>query len=240
MSIECLLVPAGRFPMGSANEQYSEAPIHAVAISRPFYLGRLPVTQRQWASLRSGNPSAFPLSPDHPVDSVSWLDAVRFCELASAHTGRSVRLPSEAEWEYASRAASQSEFFFSQEGPFADEASIPARLRRKLRDYAWFDENSRDTTHAVGLRRPNAWGLGDMIGNVWEWCADYWHNHYDGAPGDGRPWLEPRPTRPLRCLRGGAWDMNAFRCRSCYRSWDAEDLRTNRFGFRVCVDSAQR
>ncbi len=105
-----------------------------------------------------------------------------------------------------------------------------------MQAYAWFDENSRDTTHAVGLRQPNPFGLHDIVGNVWEWCADFWNAGYAGAPDDGAPWLQQRKPRPLRCLRGGAWDMNAFRCRSSYRSWDWESQATSRFGLRVCAE----
>jgi formylglycine-generating enzyme required for sulfatase activity len=101
--------------------------------------------------------------------------------------------------------------------------------------YAWFDLNSGDGTRAVGLKRPNPWGLHDMLGNVWEWCADAWHEGYVGAPDDGGPWAEGAARQPRRCLRGGAWDMNAFRCRSPYRSYDHSELATNRFGFRVAV-----
>lgn len=236
--MELLLVPTGRFNMGSSNENFSEAPIHPVRIPRSFYLGRFPVTQRQWVSLCRDNPSAFQESADQPVDSVSWPDAMRFCERLSVEAGRPVRLPSEAEWEYACRAGSASEFFFSSEGPFPDDGSVREALRRELLNYAWFEDNSNETTHAVGLKEPNKWGLHDMIGNVWEWCADHWHDGYRGAPDDGTAWIESGDARPRRCLRGGAWDMNAFRCRSCYRSWDWEHVAANRFGFRICVDES--
>jgi formylglycine-generating enzyme required for sulfatase activity len=207
-----------------------------VTIERAFDLGRSPVTQRQWESLSGGNPSHFGLSGDHPVDSVSWPDAVLFCQRASERSGRCVRLPSEAEWEYACRAGSRDEFFFCDEGPFCDENAIPHEVRVQLHEFAWFDENSLETTHAVGTKRANLWGLHDMIGNVWEWCQDHWHADYRGAPANGNPWLDGPEAKPRRCLRGGAWDMNAFRCRSCYRSWDWETLATDRFGLRICVE----
>lgn len=163
---------------------------------------------------------------------------MRFCERLSVKAGRRVRLPSEAEWEYACRAGSSSELFFSSEGPFPDDGSVREAVRRELLNYAWFEDNSNETTHAVGLKDPNNWGLHDMIGNVWEWCADHWHDGYRGAPDDGTAWIESADARPRRCLRGGAWDMNAFRCRSCYRSWDWEHVAANRFGFRICVDES--
>ena len=121
-------------------------------------------------------------------------------------------------------------------GPFLDETEITPEIRRELCRFAWFDLNSRDRTHPVCQKDPNAWGFFDMIGNVWEWCADVWHSGYDSAPDDGSPWLDDAARQPRRCLRGGAWDMNAFRCRSSYRSFDHRELATNRFGFRIALD----
>jgi|GEM_PF-6684890 len=89
----------------------------------------------------------------------------------------------------------------------------------------------------VGRKRPNRWGLHDIVGNVWEWCADVWHNNYVGAPEDGSPWMAGSHRQPRRCLRGGAWDLNAFRCRSTYRSYDWKDLATDRFGLRIAADA---
>jgi len=234
--IELRLIAAGSFEMGSQNRNFSEAPVHNVTIAQSFQIGKFPITQRQWVAVCGTNPATFQESGDHPVENVNWVDAVRFCNLASDKTGRSVRLPSEAEWEYACRAGTPGEFFFTAEGPFSDDTSISGRVRKELAKFAWFDFNSREATHPVGAKSPNPWGLHDMIGNVWEWCADRWHDSYAGASNDGRPWLDSKGSRPLRCLRGGAWDMNAFRCRSCYRSWDWESIATNRFGFRICVD----
>jgi formylglycine-generating enzyme required for sulfatase activity len=236
-SIELVRLPPGTFLMGSRNELFSEAPPHEVTIAHPFCLGKYPVTQRQWELVTGANPSHFGPSPEHPVDSVSWADASHFCELLSRRCGLTVRLPSEAEWEYACRAGTSAEFFFSGAGPFVDDEAVPHEIRLALRDYAWFHENSGGTTHTVGEKRPNPWGLHDLTGNVWEWCADHWHDGYTGAPADGRPWVEAAPRRPLRCLRGGAWDMNGFRCRSTYRSWDWEQMATSRIGLRICIES---
>jgi formylglycine-generating enzyme required for sulfatase activity len=105
-----------------------------------------------------------------------------------------------------------------------------------LCDCAWFDLNSGDCTQPVGQKKSNPLGLHDLLGNVWEWCSDVWCSTYVGAPCDGRPRLDGADLQPRRSLRGGAWDMNAFRCRSSYRSFDFRHLATNRFGFRVAVD----
>ncbi len=233
--IELVPIPAGDFIMGSGNEMYSEAPEHPVRFRAGFLLGRFPITQAQWTAVMGDNPSALGAEPDLPVDTVSFDHASEFCERLAGRTRCRVRLPSEAEWEYACRAGTTAEFFFGSWGPFLDDSEVPADVRRALGDFAWFEENS-DGTRPVGCKRPNPWGLHDMLGNVWEWCADVWHADYAGAPDDGRPWLDGADHQPRRCLRGGAWDMNAFRCRSPYRSYDHHDLATNRFGFRVAVD----
>jgi formylglycine-generating enzyme required for sulfatase activity len=236
VELELILVRRGRFIMGSENQLFSESPPHAVCFRADFLLGKYPVTQSQWEAVMGANPSAFCNSPNLPVDSVSWDQALEFCDRLSERSGNRVRLPSEAEWEYACRAGTQNDFFFGPWGPFLDETEIPSAARSVLFDFAWFDLNSRDRTHPVGLKQPNAWGFYDMIGNVWEWCADVWHSGYGGAPGDGSPWLDDA-AQPRRCLRGGAWDMNAFRCRSSYRSYDHKELPTSRFGFRIAADA---
>ena len=170
------------------------------------------------------------------MESVSWEEAQDFCQRLTAATGRLVRLPSEAEWEYACRAGTVTEYFFADGGPFADDAGIPAALQIELADYAWFELNSEDTTHPVGQKRPNPWGLHDMIGSVWEWCADAWSDSYAGIPTTGAPRRAAGSGDDLRVLRGGAWNMPAFRCRSTYRSWDWKHLATDRFGLRVVVE----
>jgi formylglycine-generating enzyme required for sulfatase activity len=234
VQIELVSIRPGEFRMGSENEYFSEAPTHLVRMP-DFLLGKYPVTQAQWLAVMGNNPSAFRAAPDHPVESVSWDQAATFCRRLSDQSGRLVRLPSEAEWEYACRAGTPGDFFFGPWGPLLDESEAPSEARYALCEYAWFDLNSGASTQPVGLKRPNPWDLHDMLGNVWEWCADVWHDGYAGAPCDGSPWVEGEERQPRRCLRGGAWDMNAFRCRSPYRSHDHRELATNRFGFRVAV-----
>jgi eukaryotic-like serine/threonine-protein kinase len=224
ITVELVLIPTGDFLMGSGNDFFSENPIHTVSFRSGFLLGRFPVTQEQWQAVMGYNPSAFRDSPNHPVDSISCDQAAEFCRRLSGLSGKLVRLPSEAEWEYACRAGTTGEFFFGHWGPFWDDSEVPWEVRQALCDYAWFDLNSGGCSKPVGLKLPNPWGLHDMLGNVWEWCADVWHDDYAGAPQDGGPWFEGEERQPRRCLRGGAWDMNAFRCRSSYRSYDHKDL----------------
>jgi formylglycine-generating enzyme required for sulfatase activity len=237
ISAEFVVIPPGHFLMGSNNALYSEAPVHSVCFQSSFLLGRYPVTQAQWQAVMGFNPSSFGNHPDQPVENVSWDEATEFCRRLGAQSRRRVRLPSEAEWEYACRAGTTNEFFLGPWGPFVDDSEIPWAVRDALLDYAWFDLNSGGRSQPVGLKRPNPWEIHDMIGNVWEWCADVWHGDYVGAPSDGGPWLERDGQQPRRCLRGGAWDMSAFRCRATYRSHDHKTLATNRFGFRMAMDA---
>lgn len=220
-------IPAGRFTMGSANglPHAPEGPEHAVEIGE-FWMADSPVTVEQFQAVMGHNPSQFDGAPDHPVDSVSWVQACEFCSAVSSRSGKFVRLPSEAEWEYACRAGSTTQYHFG------DSAA-------GLSDYAWFEDNSGGRTAPVRRKKPNAWGLHDMIGSVWEWCLDSWHSEYDGGPCDGSPWLNESSRQRPYCVRGGAWDMDAFRCRSSYRSYDWEETATSRNGFRVVVAKAE-
>jgi eukaryotic-like serine/threonine-protein kinase len=220
--MDLILVPPGTFVMGSDRGLPLESPVHAVTVAHPFLLGKCPVTQEQWAAVVGTNPSEFRGGRGLPVDSVSWDDAQTFCARLGQAAGRIVRLPSEAEWEYACRAGTATEFFHGE-----SEADLAA--------YAWFDRNSQGRTHRVGTKAANPWGLHDMTGNVWEWCEDVWHGDYEGAPADGEPWREGAERQPRRCLRGGAWNFDAFRCRSAYRSREWRHFATNHFGLRVAV-----
>jgi formylglycine-generating enzyme required for sulfatase activity len=220
--IELVQVPGGEFLMGSANGLELERPPHRVTIGRPFRIGGVPVTQAQWRAVMGTDPSEFRGDDRLPVEGVSWDDATAFCAALSRLAGRTVRLPTEAEWEYACRAGTTTEFFFGE----AEDA---------LPEYAWFHLNSGGRTHPVGAKRPNPWGLFDMAGNVWEWCADVWHSDYTGAPADGSAWREREDQQPRRCLRGGSWNFDGFRCRSAYRSREWKEFATNHFGFRVVV-----
>lgn len=221
-AIDLLAIDSGVFQMGSSQGLPLEIPVHRVHIARRFLLGKFPITQGQWEAVMPHNPSVFSGADDLPVDSVSWEDAKAFCAKLASTSGRVVRLPSEAEWEYACRASAVNEFFFGD-----DESH--------LCEHSWFDLNSHARTHPVGMKKPNNWGLYDMAGNVWEWCEDVWHSDYETAPNDGSPWQENAAEQPRRCLRGGAWNYDAFRCRSAYRSREWKHHATDHFGFRIVV-----
>jgi len=152
---------------------------------------------------------------------VSWHKAVEFCHKLSQRTGQTVRLPSEAEWEYACRAGTTGKYCFGD-----DES--------KLGSYAWYWENPEKRTHPVGQKSSNAWGLHDMHGNVFEWCEDITHENYQGAPSDGTAWINGG-DRDQKVLRGGSWNINAFGCRSAYRTGDLAGVSDDSVGFRVVV-----
>jgi formylglycine-generating enzyme required for sulfatase activity len=225
--IHLVPIPKGRFLMGSPNglPMAPEAPEHFVDVNQ-FWMADSPVTQSQFVAVMNRNPSRFQGDPDLPVETVTWLEACEFCDLLAQKSGLPLRLPSEAEWEYACRAGSSTQFHFGD-----SSADLSA--------FAWFENNSREQTAPVKRKKPNAWGLFDIVGNVWEWCADLWHEDYTDAPVDGSAWLTPSSSSANRrhSVRGGAWDVDAFRCRSSYRSFDWEELGTSRTGFRVVIDS---
>jgi formylglycine-generating enzyme required for sulfatase activity len=201
-----VLIPPGEFMMGS-NKDGRAKPVHRVHITKAFYLGKYEVTQSQYAAITGTNPSKFKGS-QHPVERVSWDDALAFCD----KLGNDFRLPTEAEWEYACRA-----------GTAGDHAGT-------LKDMAWYDVNSSRQTHEVGRKRPNAWGLYDMHGNVWEWCGD-WYGDY--ATGDV---TDPTgaTTGSGRVYRGGCWaDPPPGSCSSALRPWPSPGGRRYYLGFRL-------
>lgn len=208
--------------MGSDHGLPLEQPVHTVSIGKPFWIATTLVTQGAWEAVLPENPSRFQDSLDLPVDSVSYDQALAFCSKASEISDVGLTLPTEAQWEYACRSGVDTEFFW---GTSADEA----------KSYGWFESNARDRTHEVGLLKANPWGLFDIVGNLWEWCDDVWHSDYQNAPTDGAPWLTEEARQPRRCLRGGAWDMDVFRLRSAYRSFDHRELGTSRFGMQLVL-----
>lgn len=237
--MDFLLIPAGEFEMGSPmrekRRKFWEGPVHKVTIQYPFWLGKYPVTQEEWEKVMEYNPSFFK-GEKLPVENVSWLEVQAFLKkINSLETFRDetpentyiYRLPTEAEWEYAARAGTNTSFFFGNEDS-------------KLKEYAWFLENSGLETHPVGLKKPNPWGLYDMYGNVGEWVRDEYHISYKGAPVDGKAWEStfPSVSTPVRIRRGGGWNGNAGSCRSAERLFAAQDKKLNSLGFRVAREIA--
>ncbi|MDJ0587420.1 MAG: SUMF1/EgtB/PvdO family nonheme iron enzyme [Microcystis sp. M49636_WE2] len=223
VTLEMVGLPAGQFLMGSPDSdpdaRDNEKPQHQVKVNS-FAIGKYPVTQAQYQAVMGTNPSRFQNNPQNPVEDVSWNDAQAFCQKLSQITGKTYRLPTEAEWEYACRAGTTTRFYFG------DDAN-------QLGDYAWYKGNSQQTTHPVGQKKPNAWGLYDMSGNVWEWCEDDWHDNYIGAPKDGSAWLK-NGNDNRSPLRGGSWYNVPANCRSAYRNFTYRpDYSLINDGFRV-------
>ena len=227
------LIPAGTFTMGSTFGDADEQP-HTVTLTRPFYMGAYEVTQEQYVRVMGSHQSTFE-GPDNPVQVVSWDDAVAFCQKLSdlpveKAAGRVYRLPTEAEWEYACRAGTTTAYSFGDNTAysFGDNTYL-------LGYFAWYDNNSSLQPHAVGQKKPNAWGLHDMHGNVWEWCSD-WHEAYPV-----RELIDPQgPYSGLRrVFRGGSYMSVPESCRSAYRNMHAEDNRALNLGFRVALTSPE-
>jgi len=235
VTLDMVSIPGGTFMMGSpASEEgrdSDEGPQHRRTIA-PFFMGKFAVTQAQWQAVMNANPSYF-RGENLPVDSVNWNEAVEFCQRLSRQTGRDYRLPSEAEWEYACRAGTTTPFHFGK--------TIATDLANYNGNNSYADEPKgiyREKTTPVGsFGVANAFGLYDMHGNVWEWCADPWHKNYRGAPSDGRVW-ESGGNDSRRMLRGGSWFGNSRLCRSALRNSDGPGLRYAIYGLRVvCVFS---
>lgn len=213
-------IPPGSFQMGS-NEYGDEKPIHTVNI-KTFYMMTTEVTQAQWQAVMGNNPSYFK-GDNLPVECVSWNDVQEFLrKLNQKDPGKNYRLPSEAEWEYACRAGTTTKFYSGNNDSDLD-------------GIAWYSGNSHDKTHPAGQKCPNVWGLYDISGNVWEWCQDWYHDSYKGAPTDGSAWESPRGS--YRVLRGGSWYNFPNFCRSASRSYNSPDRRSYGMGFRLVRSS---
>ncbi|MFC1604315.1 SUMF1/EgtB/PvdO family nonheme iron enzyme [Planctomycetota bacterium] len=235
IGMKLIYIPAGSFMMGNPSSEEGrssgEGPQHQVQISKGFYMGVYEVTQAQWQAVmgstvsqqRNKANSSWPLlgeGDDYPIYYVSWDEAVEFCKKLSRQEGKTYRLPTEAEWEYACRAETQTRF------SFGDSDS-------NLGEYAWYSNNSGQSTHPVGKKRPNAFGLYDLHGNVWEWCSDwYGENYYSSSPG-----VNPQgpSSGSSRVLRGGSWGYGPWNCRSAIRVRDSPDHRGYDYGFRIVL-----
>jgi formylglycine-generating enzyme required for sulfatase activity len=243
VTLELAFIPAGEFMMGARTSPAEvvrrsgfpadikgfqrEHPRHRVRISRPFFLGTYEVTQAQYEQIVGSDPSWFN-GTDLPVERVSWEEAVAFCRIASERSGRNVRLPSEAEWEYACRAGTTTSFHFG-DAITTDQVNYDGRI-----PYAGSPkEKWREKTMAVGSVPPNPWGLHHMHGNVYEWCADWLdEGYYARSPGVDP--LGPESGK-YRVARGGAWRWCGSFCRSAARGGNLPEVQTSVIGFRVAV-----
>ncbi len=231
VKLEMVPIPAGEFRMGSPDSDKDamsdEKPQRRVRITKPFYLGKYLVTQEQWDAVMGSNPSQFK-GPKNPVEGVSWDDCQVFLGKLNEKTGGQggqFVLPSEAQWEYACRAGSTTRYCIG------DDSS-------KLDEYAWYGANSDGKTHPVGEKKPNAWGLYDVHGNVWEWCQDW----YDGDYYAKLLMDDPigAATGSNRVVRGGSWDDAARHCRSANRSGIQPGYRISDLGMRVSLVPADK
>jgi len=215
-------IPAGRFLMGSPADEAGRSEDetqHKVVLTKGFLMAATPVTQAQWEAVTGKRPSYFQ-GDNLPVEQVSYDEAAEFCRKLGIKEGKRYRLPTEAEWEYACRAGSTAPYNTGSDGSALGEAG-------------WYDANSGGQTHPVGQKKPNAWGLFDMHGNVWQWCSDWYGPYPDGELTD------PRGAQTVRdrVLRGGSWRDPAERCRSARRRYSASDARYYSIGFRVVLEA---
>ena len=230
--LEMLWIPGGTFQMGRyAGEQFSstlEDPQHSVTLGG-YWMAKYELTKRQWTAVMGTTPWAgqsYVLADlDSPAVYVSWNNAQSFLSALNSHTGKTFRLPSEAQWEYACRGGTQTRFYWG------DDPTYTA-----LGDNAWHYDNTHGAgqqyAHVVGGKAPNAFGLYDMSGNVWEWCEDDWHADYTGAPTGGQAWVDS-PRGSYRMMRGGSWNYWGSDCRSANRGADIPDSPYNDRGFRI-------
>lgn len=245
-------IPPGQFWMGSPEKEPgrydSEGPRHQVTLTEGFWLSDAPCTQALWQAVMGENPSRFQ-SPTRPVENVSWHDVQDFLARINARIpGLDLVLPSEAQWEYACRAGTETAIYTG------DLAIIGERNAPALDPIAWYGGNSgvdfeltdgydssnwpkkqyphtKAGTHPVKLKQANPWSLYDMLGDVWEWCQDYWHDNYENAPTDGSAWLSS-DADANRVLRGGSWSRVARYVRAAYRRHDHPVHRDDYVGFR--------
>ena len=227
-------IPGGTFIMGSpaseAERRLNESPQHQVTVPS-FYMGKYELTQAQYQAIMGTNPAYFK-GHNRPVEQVSWNNAVEFCKKLSQKTGKNYRLPSEAEWEYACRAGTTTPFYFGE--------SITPDLVNYDGNYAYASAPKgqyRQQTTDVGTFPPNAFGLYDMHGNVWEWCEDDWRENYINAPINGSALISGSNTK---LLRGGSWIINPENCRSAFRGSYSLGYYYYYFGFRVVCSGAAR
>ena len=222
-----VFIPAGEFLMGSPESEpdrdRDEGPLHRVKISKPFYLGITEVTQQQWEALMGENPAVFKIFPEHlehPVEMVSWNDCRQFLERLNALGQGKFRLPTEAEWEYACRAGTDTRYYWGEK-------------IKGIREHSWYNRTSYGRTYPVATKAKNPWGLYDMAGSVWEWCSD-WKASYSSEP------LQVDPKGPesgkVKIFRGGSWYDFENSLRSANRHGHGPDRGYTAIGFRVLME----
>ncbi|MEM6632806.1 MAG: formylglycine-generating enzyme family protein [Bacteroidota bacterium] len=223
ISFDMIWVQGGSFLMGNREEDANsyELPVHDVQVP-DFFIGKYPVTQALYRSIMGENPSEFKGS-DHPVEQVSWNDAHTFMEKLNQQTGKTYRLLTEAEWEYAARGGVYSEDYLYSGSD-------------NLKEVGWFDKNNDPNgTKPVGQKLPNELGIYDMSGNVYEWCEDDYHDNYQGAPEDSSAWIDQPSRGEARVLHGGGWLGVARYCRVSHRNGGEPGLRDLNVGFRLAL-----
>ena len=239
-----VLIPAGPFSLGNTGSyegEYDEKPPVTIIISKPFYISKYEITQQQYKAVMGNNPSEFK-GDDLPVEQVSWYDALNFCNALSQSEGltpcytingtkvtcdfeaNGYRLPTEAEWEYAAKAGTKTDFY-SGKLTYSGNSPIDPNLDK----IAWYSANSSNATHPVGQKAPNAFGLYDMSGNVWEWC---WDRYAEYPSKETKDYQGPE-IGTYRVYRGGGWRNLAWYCRSTNRDRNYLDDKNNSLGFRV-------
>lgn len=222
----------GKFPKsfrmgGGPDAPATERPARDVAIAKPFHIAKYEVPQNLWQAVMGSNPSRWK-GPRNSAEMFTWDESVEFCKKATElmraakliGPDEQIRMPTEAEWEYVARAGSTTAY------SFGDDA-------QKLGEYGWFTGNAAGNDPPVGAKKPNAWGVYDVHGYLWEWCADHWHDSYEGAPADGAAWTAGGNSAQ-RVLRSGSWKDKADALRSGYRRPAAKDLKDDAVGLR-CV-----
>ena len=234
VKMELAPIPTGTFQMGSpAREkegQACERPVHAVRITKPFLMGKYEVTNAQYRRFRPGHSSRYLDGDDQPALWVSWYDADAFCRWLSKKTGRTVRLPAEAEWEYACRAGTNTRFYTGDRARLKDSVDLGKA--------GWFGGNSRGLSRPVGQKAPNAFGLYDMHGNAWEWCGDWYGKDYYKDSPEADP--QGLATGGAKVLRGGSYRFwTTYYCRSAHRYSCRPDARECVTGFRVVVEAGK-
>ena len=241
-----VLIPAGPFSLGNTGSyegEYDEKPPVTIIISKPFYISKYEITQQQYKAVMGNNPSEFK-GDDLPVEQVSWYDALDFCNALSKSEGltqcytingtkvtcdfdaNGYRLPTEAEWEYSAKAGTTTDFY-SGKLTYSGNSPIDPNLDK----IAWYSANSSNATHPVGQKAPNAFGLYDMSGNVWEWC---WDRYAEYPSKETKDYQGPE-IGTYRVYRGGGWRNLAWYCRSTNRDRNYLDDKNNSLGFRVVL-----